>query len=151
MTPLRSLYGHAKRRRQERPLRGEIGSIGRLSEARCGKRFGGARRNRTDDLFNAIEALSQLSYGPTRAAMIRGRLKYSSRSVLIFLFFFLDGFADQVRDIARLFLVLFEEGRIVFRAAGDLDLVLFLAFDIGRGCFGGSRLALGLGRFFERD
>ena len=27
--------------------------------------FGGARRNRTDDLFNAIEALSQLSYGPT--------------------------------------------------------------------------------------
>jgi hypothetical protein len=26
--------------------------------------FGGARRNRTDDLFNAIEALSQLSYGP---------------------------------------------------------------------------------------
>jgi hypothetical protein len=29
-----------------------------------GKLFGGARRNRTDDLFNAIEALSQLSYGP---------------------------------------------------------------------------------------
>ncbi len=27
--------------------------------------LGGARRNRTDDLFNAIEALSQLSYGPT--------------------------------------------------------------------------------------
>jgi hypothetical protein len=26
--------------------------------------LGGARRNRTDDLFNAIEALSQLSYGP---------------------------------------------------------------------------------------
>ena len=25
---------------------------------------GGARRNRTDDLFNALEALSQLSYGP---------------------------------------------------------------------------------------
>ena len=25
---------------------------------------GGARRNRTADLFNAIEALSQLSYGP---------------------------------------------------------------------------------------
>ena len=28
-------------------------------------KLGGARRNRTDDLFNAIEALSQLSYGPT--------------------------------------------------------------------------------------
>jgi hypothetical protein len=26
---------------------------------------GGARRNRTADLFNAIEALSQLSYDPT--------------------------------------------------------------------------------------
>ena len=63
--------------------------------------------------------------------MIRGRLKYSSRSVLIFLFFFLDGFADQVRDVVRLFLVLFEEGRVVFRAAGNLDL-FFLAFDIGR-------------------
>ena len=27
---------------------------------------GGANRNRTDDLLNAIQALSQLSYGPTR-------------------------------------------------------------------------------------
>ena len=27
--------------------------------------FGGANRNRTDDLLNAIQALSQLSYGPT--------------------------------------------------------------------------------------
>jgi hypothetical protein len=26
--------------------------------------FGGARRNRTADLLNAIQALSQLSYGP---------------------------------------------------------------------------------------
>ena len=26
--------------------------------------FGGARRVRTDDLYNAIVALSQLSYGP---------------------------------------------------------------------------------------
>jgi hypothetical protein len=28
---------------------------------------GGARRNRTDDLLNAIQALSQLSYGPIAA------------------------------------------------------------------------------------
>ncbi len=27
--------------------------------------FGGADRDRTDDLLNAIQALSQLSYGPT--------------------------------------------------------------------------------------
>ena len=28
------------------------------------KKIGGAGRNRTDDLYNAIVALSQLSYGP---------------------------------------------------------------------------------------
>ena len=28
--------------------------------------FGGASRDRTGDLYNAIVALSQLSYGPTR-------------------------------------------------------------------------------------
>ncbi len=28
--------------------------------------FGGADRDRTDDLLNAIQALSQLSYGPTK-------------------------------------------------------------------------------------
>ncbi len=30
-----------------------------------GDGFGGAERDRTDDLLNAIQALSQLSYGPT--------------------------------------------------------------------------------------
>jgi hypothetical protein len=29
--------------------------------------YGGASRDRTDDLFHAMEALSQLSYGPTRS------------------------------------------------------------------------------------
>ena len=29
---------------------------------------GGARRDRTDDLLNANQALSQLSYGPSQAA-----------------------------------------------------------------------------------
>ena len=29
-------------------------------------KVGGANRNRTDDLLNAIQALSQLSYGPNR-------------------------------------------------------------------------------------
>ena len=37
--------------------------------------FGGARRNRTDDLFNAIEALSQLSYGPTFSTFRRCALQ----------------------------------------------------------------------------
>ncbi len=35
------------------------------SMGNAGWRFGGARRNRTADLLNAIQALSQLSYGPT--------------------------------------------------------------------------------------
>ena len=31
------------------------------------EKFGGAEGNRTPDLYNAIVALSQLSYGPIRA------------------------------------------------------------------------------------
>src|SRR5262249_5369967 len=33
---------------------------------------GGADRDRTDDLLNAIQALSQLSYGPTQGGEFRG-------------------------------------------------------------------------------
>ncbi len=36
--------------------------------------IGGARRNRTDDLFNAIEALSQLSYGPSIFTRLLGEV-----------------------------------------------------------------------------
>ena len=37
-----------------------------FTRARCGggEENGGARRNRTDDLLHAMQALSQLSYGP---------------------------------------------------------------------------------------
>ena len=38
----------------------------------AGTGIGGASRDRTDDLFHAMEALSQLSYGPTRS---RGKLR----------------------------------------------------------------------------
>ena len=36
--------------------------------------FGGARGSRTSDLLNSIQALSQLSYGPSRSrvSVIRG-------------------------------------------------------------------------------
>ena len=34
--------------------------------------LGGARRNRTDDLYNAIVALSQLSYGPKTVFVVAG-------------------------------------------------------------------------------
>ena len=42
------------------------------------REFGGASRDRTDDLFHAMEALSQLSYGPTRS---RGKLRTPLRIV----------------------------------------------------------------------
>jgi hypothetical protein len=35
--------------------------------------FGGADRDRTDDLLNAIQALSQLSYGPTNRSRLKRR------------------------------------------------------------------------------
>src|SRR6185295_15427898 len=37
---------------------------------RWGRSLGGARRDRTADLLHAMQALSQLSYGPTRARQI---------------------------------------------------------------------------------
>src|ERR1700733_4133239 len=40
--------------------------------------FGGARRDRTADLLHAMQALSQLSYGPTR-----GRRTLRSRPLLV--------------------------------------------------------------------
>jgi hypothetical protein len=40
-----------------------------LQRKKFEEKFGGARRNRTADLLNAIQALSQLSYGPTLAAV----------------------------------------------------------------------------------
>ena len=45
---------------------------GRNSDLRCGW-FGGARRDRTADLYNAIVALSQLSYSPLGGAHIRAQ------------------------------------------------------------------------------
>ena len=43
-------------------------------QAKALKRFGGARRDRTDDLLLAKQALSQLSYGPINSAASDGDL-----------------------------------------------------------------------------
>src|SRR3954465_9734394 len=53
------------RRDSLRSLRA-IGSLGGLAEPKLAKRAkaGGARRDRTADLLHAMQALSQLSYGP---------------------------------------------------------------------------------------
>ena len=45
---------------------GDPASSNRGSNCAAPLRFGGARRNRTDDLLLAKQALSQLSYGPIR-------------------------------------------------------------------------------------
>ena len=50
------------RRKQRKPPRGGL-SLGFCQQPRLAK-VGGARRDRTADLLNAIQALSQLSYGP---------------------------------------------------------------------------------------
>ena len=43
---------------------------------------GGARRNRTDDLYNAIVALSQLSYGPTLFLAWFGGFEFKATSAM---------------------------------------------------------------------
>ena len=42
--------------------------------------FGGARRDRTADLLNAIQALSQLSYGPDRMTEDAGQTEDRRRA-----------------------------------------------------------------------
>ena len=46
--------------------------LGPASPPRHTSQPGGARRDRTDDLLLAKQALSQLSYGPIRAAKVGG-------------------------------------------------------------------------------
>ena len=44
----------------------------------AGGKSGGARRDRTADLYNAIVALSQLSYGPFRGGQMYDRVRWLS-------------------------------------------------------------------------
>src|SRR5215510_3986189 len=121
-------------------------------------RRGGAERDRTADLVNAIHALSQLSYGPivpvgkpagwaagastysvagncARAARAPAR-RINVRSGRLVLF--VDGSADDVGHVGAVLLLLLEEGLLV---ALDDHQVLTLAL----GCFG-----LGRGRYEGR-
>src|SRR6185437_4781266 len=59
---------------------------GRREKLPPGRRgSGGASRDRTDDLYNAIVALSQLSYGPERARKGSGwaRLRQSRNAIFV--------------------------------------------------------------------
>src|ERR1700757_1803842 len=99
----------------------------------CEKR-GGARRDRTADLLHAMQALSQLSYGPIRQPCAPGRraeksgttvdhTSARSSSLLIA--------ADIADDVGHVLIALFlvgDEGRIVvvivIDRLVDLDIVL---------------------------
>ncbi len=64
VTPYRS---SSRTGRVRRPMPGRDAGASHGSAGRAG---GGAGRDRTGDLLNAIQALSQLSYGPTRASIL---------------------------------------------------------------------------------
>src|SRR6185295_8796362 len=109
-------------------------------------KVGGARRDRTADLVNAIHALSHLSYGPNpeiQPPLLGKRRKWSA------LFFLFDRLADDVGYVGVAFFLFLDEGRIVQALVANLDFFLFA----GRGRLCGSRLlALLFGlRVLERN
>src|SRR5689334_15524459 len=96
--------------------------------------IGGAKRDRTADLLHAMQALSQLSYGPNfRSAMREPRRmqtlrndrfqdhkSWSGSSVLVVL----AAAADDVRDIVPFVFVGLEEGIILCSVVCDFDLIV---------------------------
>ena len=125
---------------------------------------GGARRNRTDDLFNAIEALSQLSYGPklfvagprsigvervrpsarlitAKARARQGRsgqiLRFSLPAADSGLLVGGDVAIDEIGDVVLVFFLRLEEGIV------GLSLLTLLHFDVLDGGVGASGLLLG--------
>src|SRR5215510_9920528 len=121
-------------------------------------RRGGAERDRTADLVNAIHALSQLSYGPIvpvgkPAGWAAGASTYSvagncaraarapARRIDVGsgrLVLFVDGSADDVGHVGAVLLLLLEEGLVVVGAGCRLlllaldDQLLGLALTLGR-------------------
>src|SRR5665213_3288499 len=104
---------------------------------------GGARRDRTADLLHAMQALSQLSYGPNpfvcRGGNARSVRRPASRRTSC-LFFLLDGLADDVGHIGIAFFLFLDKCGVV-GTGFDLDF-LNLA---GRACRRLLALLLGLG------
>src|SRR6516165_6964837 len=131
--------------------------------------FGGAKGSRTPDLLNAIQALSQLSYGPTRDAVSgrpRPKLKMNcnepaapgqkkagrnTRREPASRFLLVVAVPDDVGDVLVTLLLLFDEGGVVHALVFDLHLFLGFLGALGRLALG-RLLALGLRvRLLERD
>src|SRR5580704_4950222 len=101
-----------------------------------GAKRGGARRDRTADLLHAMQALSQLSYGPVRNPARLGRLAGGNpehSSGLISSLLVAADVADDVGDVLVAFFLVGDEGGIViivvFDGLVDLDVVLRLRND----------------------
>jgi hypothetical protein len=60
----------------EIPTNAAFCSLQRTSKEAVGRGSGGASRDRTDDLFHAMEALSQLSYSPVRKTLFSKGFRY---------------------------------------------------------------------------
>src|SRR5665213_539053 len=94
----------------------------RLS-VRVKQKSGGARRDRTADLLHAMQALSQLSYGPDpfvcRGGNARSVRRPASRRTSC-LFFLLDGLTDDVGHIGIAFFLFLDECGVVGTGL-DLD------------------------------
>src|ERR1700692_784080 len=82
--------------------------------ARRAKR-GGARRDRTADLLHAMQALSQLSYGPEKAARLNRRTGQNPEhsSGLISSLLVAGNVADDVGHVFVAFFLIGDEGGIV--------------------------------------
>src|SRR4029450_5008327 len=95
--------------------------------------IGGARRDRTADLLHAMQALSQLSYGPIRAA-VHGAPRWSLlksvaslqsppiRGSSLFVVFQIA--VDQVGHVVVALLLVLEEGVVIGNVVGHLDVVV---------------------------
>jgi hypothetical protein len=111
---------------------------------------GGARGSRTPDLLNAIQALSQLSYGPIRCQWSvlenkpRARLISITDSRLPFFFVF-DIAADDIGNVCIFLFLLLYEGGIV-----ETLIHLYLLFEVRLGSLHRRFRALRLGiGFFQ--
>ncbi|CAH1652465.1 hypothetical protein CHELA1G11_10498 [Hyphomicrobiales bacterium] len=155
MTPLsqeaRSVWPVSGESKGTRPFQTAL-PLGQQKEIRGD---GGARRNRTADLLNAIQALSQLSYGPTRLKQrVWGRpLQAANAAARVYnhvlrrfssLFIVGDIAIDQIADVIVGFLVLSEE-RLVF-----LDVVIEFDIVVSRQVLAGFGL-IGLIEGYELD
>src|SRR3954466_14826311 len=114
---------------------------------------GGARRDRTADLLHAMQALSQLSYGPltVRRALgdASGKTQNHSSGIISSLFVTAD-ITNDVGDVLIAFFVVGDKGRIIVVIVLDglIDFDVVLGFGHDGLDLAGVLLGIGL---LERD